>query len=72
VITTAVGGLAEVVEDGLTGLIVPSEDPPALALAVETFFKEELGQMMTREIKARQDRFAWSRLVEKLEELANG
>jgi glycosyltransferase involved in cell wall biosynthesis len=69
VITTNVGGLAEIVEDGRTGLIVPPGDPAALAQAIETFFEQDLGQAMTREIESRQDRFAWSHLVEQLEHL---
>jgi glycosyltransferase involved in cell wall biosynthesis len=69
VITTDVGGLPEVVEHGRTGLIVPPDDPAALAQAIETFFEQDLGQAMTREIESRQDRFAWSHLVEQLEHL---
>jgi glycosyltransferase involved in cell wall biosynthesis len=36
VIGTRVGGLAEVIEDGHTGLLVPPEDPDALAHALAT------------------------------------
>ena len=35
-ITTAAGGMPEVVVDGSTGVIIPSNDPPALAEAVIT------------------------------------
>ncbi len=38
VIATRVGGLPEVIEDGVNGLLVPSEDPKALAAAVTRFF----------------------------------
>jgi glycosyltransferase involved in cell wall biosynthesis len=34
VVATRVGGLAEIVEDGVTGLLVPPGDPPALAAAI--------------------------------------
>jgi L-malate glycosyltransferase len=34
VVATAVGGIPEVVEDGVTGLLVPPEDPQALAAAL--------------------------------------
>lgn len=34
VVATRVGGLPEVVEDGVTGLLVPPGDPPAIAAAV--------------------------------------
>ncbi len=39
VIATAVGGLQELVVEGKTGLIVPPEDPAALAGAIEQFFE---------------------------------
>jgi len=49
VVATAVGGNPEIVEDGKTGLLVPSEDPPALAgalwlLAENPSLREKLGQ----------------------------
>ena len=34
VVATSVGGNAEAVEDGVTGLLVPSEDPAALSAAI--------------------------------------
>lgn len=36
VVATAVGGIPEVVEDGVTGFLVPSGDPQALARALQT------------------------------------
>lgn len=35
VVATRVGGLADAVEDGVTGLLVPPRDPPALRAALE-------------------------------------
>lgn len=40
VIATRVGGVAEVVEDGVNGLLVPAGDPEALAAAIRRFFAE--------------------------------
>ncbi len=39
VISTRVGGLPEVVDDGVTGYLVPPEDPRALADAIVRFFE---------------------------------
>ena len=38
VISTDVGGVAEVVTDGENGLLVPAGDPEALAAAIRRFF----------------------------------
>jgi glycosyltransferase involved in cell wall biosynthesis len=35
VVATAVGGLVDAVEDGVTGLLVPSRDPAALRAALD-------------------------------------
>ena len=40
VISTDVGGVAEVVTDGENGLLVPAGDPAALAAAIRRFFSE--------------------------------
>lgn len=40
VVATAAGGVVEVVEDKVTGLLVRSEDPRALASAIETFLED--------------------------------
>jgi len=39
VVATQVGGLAELVQDGVNGLLVPPEDPSALADAIETLVR---------------------------------
>jgi glycosyltransferase involved in cell wall biosynthesis len=41
VIATSVGGVAEVVEDGLNGLLVPPGDADALAAAIHRYFADE-------------------------------
>jgi glycosyltransferase involved in cell wall biosynthesis len=41
VISTAVGGVPEVVRDEENGLLVPAGDAPALAAAVERFFRDD-------------------------------
>ena len=64
VITTDVGGLGEVVENGRTGLIVPPENPQALAEAIERYFTEDLGDVLREELRGGGNgRFAWELLV---------
>jgi glycosyltransferase involved in cell wall biosynthesis len=47
VVATDVGGNTEAVKDGVTGIIVPSEDPTALALAIDRLLSDpELGKKM--------------------------
>jgi glycosyltransferase involved in cell wall biosynthesis len=43
VIATAVGGLPEVVTDGVTGLLIPPRDPDALADALERLLSDPAG-----------------------------
>jgi starch synthase len=40
VIGARVGGIPELVVDGQTGLVVPPEDPPALAAALESLARD--------------------------------
>jgi glycosyltransferase involved in cell wall biosynthesis len=40
VVATAVGGNPRLIEDGVTGLLVPPEDPAALAHAVARLLRE--------------------------------
>lgn len=66
VITTDVGGLAEAVENGRTGLVVPPDDPQALAEAINCFFAEELGTVFEENIMVGNGRFAWEHLLNSL------
>ncbi len=70
VITTHVGGLAEAVEDGRTGLVVPPENPQALAEAIERFFADGLGGVFAENIRGGDGRFAWIHLAAQLNALA--
>jgi glycosyltransferase involved in cell wall biosynthesis len=67
VITTDVGGLAEVVKDGETGIIVPPADNLALSQALIRFFEARLSSTFRVNIRARAPTFAWERLVTLLE-----
>ncbi|MCB8946121.1 MAG: glycosyltransferase [Ardenticatenaceae bacterium] len=70
VITTDVGGLAEAVQHEVTGLIVPPEQPAALAAAMDRFFVEELGPVLGENVRGENGRFGWERLIQTLLKLA--
>ena len=65
VVATAVGGIPEVVEDGVTGILVPAADPTALAGAISRLVHdEELRLAMGRRGRERvEERFGSSRFV---------
>jgi glycosyltransferase involved in cell wall biosynthesis len=66
VISTAVGGTPEVVEDGVTGLLVPPADPAALAAAIRRFASDpEEARRTALAGRARVDReFTVARMVD--------
>lgn len=71
VITTRVGGLHEVVQDGYNGLVVPPQDEEALAAAIVRYLTEGLVESMQRHIAEERDkgRFSWREVVAALEEI---
>ncbi len=69
VITTNVGGLGEVVAHGRTGLVVPPEDSPGLAKAIDCFFSTALNEQFQFDIAQEGRRFTWMELIEALARL---
>jgi glycosyltransferase involved in cell wall biosynthesis len=69
VITTDVGGLAETVSHGRTGLVVEPDSPDALAHAVRTFFERHLRDSMAAAIAQDMVRFGWAPLIDGIIEL---
>jgi glycosyltransferase involved in cell wall biosynthesis len=63
VITTDVGGLAETVRPGETGLVVPPEDPAALAGAVVRYFADGLGPRLREGVRALGETHSWEALA---------
>ncbi len=68
VVATCIGGLPDVVEDGQSGLLVPPEDPPALADAITRIVssRELAEQMGSRAAELAQTRYAWRVVAEKM------
>ena len=59
VIATRVGGLPEIVSDGVNGYLIPPEDPDALARAVDRFFTEADRPAMERAAVASAKAYSW-------------
>ena len=66
VIVTRVGGLAEAVEEGRTGLIAEPE-PVALAAAIQCLYKELLPSPYQAHIQARRRHLGWDPFLRLLE-----
>jgi glycosyltransferase involved in cell wall biosynthesis len=70
VLTTDVGGLAEIVPHEQAGLVVPPEDPQALATSVTRFFREDMAETLADGVRAEKEKHSWEPLYEALEALA--
>ena len=68
-IITDVGGLAEVVPHERAGLVVPPEDPAALAAAIIRFFNEKMAARLTEGVRQEKQKYSWDRLYEAVEDL---
>ena len=71
VVATAVGGIVDVVEPGVTGLLVPPADPRGLAGAIGTVFSDPararaMGAAGRRRVEAR---FTWEAVARETERL---
>jgi glycosyltransferase involved in cell wall biosynthesis len=71
VVVTEVGGLPDVVDDGITGYVVPPADPSALAGAMMRFFTDDVGGRMARAVSEAKKRFSWARCAELVVELGD-
>lgn len=74
VVSTPVGGIAEIIEDGVSGLLVPPRDPTALAAALlrllrDPALRDHLGRAGRLRVA---ERFDISRNVERFVELFRG
>lgn len=71
VVGTDVGGIPDIINDGYSGLLCPSQNPPALAAACIRMFQDE--DLRLRTIRnGRQlveDRFSWERIGALLERI---
>ena len=71
VIATSIGGLAETITHGETGLIVPPADSAALATAIERFFCEGLSEPFCAAMSQTRTHLSWDALIRIIEESSN-
>jgi D-inositol-3-phosphate glycosyltransferase len=69
VITTRVGGLPEFVAEGVSGFMVPPEDPAALAGAVVGFYEKGGRAAFEEGVRQQAKRYSWEALAEAVVEL---
>lgn len=67
VISSRVGGLPDVIDDGKTGYLVERCNPKALADAIVKFFKNKDKIDFKKNIQNIQDRFSWDHMVKTIE-----
>ncbi|HEY3422381.1 MAG TPA: glycosyltransferase family 4 protein [Methanocellaceae archaeon] len=67
VVVTNIGSIPEIVDEGITGLVVPARDPEALAKAIVRLLKDERSrlQMGANAYKKLNTDLSWDRVVEK-------
>lgn len=67
VVAAAVGGLTEIVEDGVTGYLVEGRDPRNYAAAIARVLRDkDLRRRMGEEARQRAARYTWTRAVDRL------
>ncbi len=71
VIVTDVGGLAELVDEGKTGFIVPPHDRKKMAEAIIRFFKEGREAEFSSNIVEKREKNSFNRIQEVFEEIRN-
>jgi len=59
VIATRVGGLPEIIHEGHNGMLVPPEDPAALAKAIDAFFARDDREQMNQHAAASARKYSW-------------
>ena len=69
VIATDVGGLAEVVRNNETGLIIEPKNPGAIAKAVTDFYDKGLEEKFTSNAKEEKKKYTWENFVASVKEL---
>jgi D-inositol-3-phosphate glycosyltransferase len=67
VICTDVGGLSEIVVHERSGLVVPPEDPAALAAAIVRYFEESWESRLVEGVRREKKRYTWESFASAVE-----
>jgi glycosyltransferase involved in cell wall biosynthesis len=70
VVVSRVGGLPEVVEEGVTGYLVPPKDSAAIGNAILDFYQHGRETVMAQAVCQKRSEFSWERLCRTIEDLA--
>jgi glycosyltransferase involved in cell wall biosynthesis len=70
VVVSRVGGLPEVVEEGVTGYLVPPQDSASISNAMLDFYQRNREAEMSEAVRLRRSTFSWKRLCQTIEDLA--
>jgi len=69
VVVSRVGGLPEVVEEGVTGYLVPPMDSASISNAVLDFYQQNREARMSEAVRLKRSAFSWKRLCQTIEDL---
>jgi glycosyltransferase involved in cell wall biosynthesis len=69
VIATDVGGLGEVVRDGITGYVIPPADPQALAKSIRRFYAERREAEFAANVQQEKKKYSWEAMATAIETL---
>ncbi len=72
VIATTVGGLPEIIDEGENGMLVPPEDPVALARAIDAFFGRGDRESMERRAAESARKYSWEEYGRVFRDLVTG
>jgi glycosyltransferase involved in cell wall biosynthesis len=72
VIATNVGGLPEIISEGANGMLVPPEDPAALARAIDVFFARDDHPAMERGAAESARQYSWEEYGRVFRDLVTG
>lgn len=71
VIASRIGGIPEVVHEGVSGLLVEPNDPQALADSIVKFYSGNLRHTLEAGVKEERKKYSWDHLIDAIEELAS-